>query len=73
MLKTAIKPELLFVLAAIAETKVSIDAKAELPKITHKTKDNCAWIGFPKKDCRDLNSKEKEVLVMHCCKSFSKV
>jgi hypothetical protein len=49
MLKTAIKPELLFVLAAIAETKVSIDAKAELPKITHKTKDNCAWIGFPKK------------------------
>ena len=49
MLKTAIKPALLLVLVAIADTKVRVDAKAELPKIIHKIKERFAVIGFPKK------------------------
>ena len=39
ILKTAIKPELLFVFEAIAATNVSVDAIAELPKIIHNTND----------------------------------
>lgn len=39
MLKTAINPELLLVLEAIAATKVSVDAIAELPSIIHNIND----------------------------------
>ena len=49
MLNTAIKPALLFVLEAMAETRVSTEASAELPKMTQRMKEMFAVIGLPKK------------------------
>ena len=49
MLNTAIKPALLLVFAAMAATKVSTEASAELPKTMHRMNDKLAEIGFPKK------------------------
>ena len=49
ILNTAIKPALLLVLEAMAETRVSTEASAELPKKIQRMKEMFAVIGLPKK------------------------
>jgi len=49
ILNTVINPALLFVFPAIAATRVSMEASAELPKTIQRMKDKLALIGFPKK------------------------